>query len=153
LEGAATFPHPEQARRRGPARVATEACAIAGKGFGGSQGARSATCEIRTYKSLCSYQIECLTDRAGLQYPARSINSIKAQENWKHRSLFIHSEIVKYEVYTDALKSAINLRFKKQGEKKLEKSLKRNMEIDENEDDFYDYLHATNVRLTPVERR
>jgi hypothetical protein len=56
-------------------------------------------------------------------------------------------------VYTDALKSAINLRFKKQGEKKLEKSLKRNMEIDENEDDFYDYLHDTNVRLTPVERR
>jgi hypothetical protein len=67
--------------------------------------------------------------------------------------LYIHSEIVKYEVYTDALKSAINMRFKKQGEKKLEKSLKRNMEIDENEDDFYDYLHDTNVRLTPVDRR
>ncbi|EAL21419.1 hypothetical protein CNBD1140 [Cryptococcus deneoformans B-3501A] len=56
-------------------------------------------------------------------YSHGSKNLHKAKENWKAKSHYIHSEIFKYETYIDALRNAISLRAKKQGEKKLEKSL------------------------------
>ncbi|OWZ66978.1 hypothetical protein AYX15_01888 [Cryptococcus neoformans] len=56
-------------------------------------------------------------------YSHGSKNSHKAKENWKAKSHYIHSEIFKYETYIDALRNAISLRVKKQGEKKLGKSL------------------------------
>lgn len=43
------------------------------------------------------------------------------------KSRYIHSEVYKYETYVEALRSAIALRVKKQGEKKLERSLARSM--------------------------
>jgi hypothetical protein len=75
-------------------------------------------------------------DVRSTQFPARSINHLKSMDNWKMRSLYIHSEIVKYEVYVDALKTAISTRFKKQGERKLEKSLKRDLVGVDDEDDY-----------------
>ncbi len=57
------------------------------------------------------------------QFSVRSGNAIRAKDNWRQKSLFIHSEIVKYETYVDALNSAISLRLRKQGERKLERSL------------------------------
>jgi hypothetical protein len=60
---------------------------------------------------------------------------------------------VKYEVYTDALKSAISLRLAKQGQKKLERSLKRNVDFEEDEDDYNDHLYDANLRITPVDWR
>nr|XP_018265878.1 uncharacterized protein I303_02254 [Kwoniella dejecticola CBS 10117]OBR88036.1 hypothetical protein I303_02254 [Kwoniella dejecticola CBS 10117] len=60
-------------------------------------------------------------------YSPGSKNLIKARENWKAKSHYIHTEIFKYETYVEALRNAISLRVKKQGEKKLEKSLARSM--------------------------
>ncbi|KAK8846626.1 hypothetical protein IAR55_005713 [Kwoniella newhampshirensis] len=56
-----------------------------------------------------------------------SKNLAKAKENWKSKSHYIHTEIFKYETYVEALRNAISLRVKKQGEKKLEKSLATSM--------------------------
>ncbi|WVN88786.1 uncharacterized protein L203_103999 [Cryptococcus depauperatus CBS 7841] len=56
-------------------------------------------------------------------YTHGSKNYSKAKDNWRIKSHYIHTEIYKYETYIDALKNAISLRVKKQGEKKLEKSL------------------------------
>lgn len=39
----------------------------------------------------------------------------------------MHTEIHKYQTYLEALKSAIALRVKKQGEKKLDRSLRRSV--------------------------
>nr|XP_019008884.1 uncharacterized protein I206_06570 [Kwoniella pini CBS 10737]OCF47665.1 hypothetical protein I206_06570 [Kwoniella pini CBS 10737] len=60
-------------------------------------------------------------------YTPGSKNFLKAKENWKSKSHYIHTEIFKYETYVEALRNAISLRVKKQGEKKLEKSLARSM--------------------------
>nr|XP_019047599.1 hypothetical protein I302_04215 [Kwoniella bestiolae CBS 10118]OCF26529.1 hypothetical protein I302_04215 [Kwoniella bestiolae CBS 10118] len=60
-------------------------------------------------------------------YTPHSKNHAKARENWKAKSHYIHTEIFKYETYVEALRNAISLRVKKQGEKKLEKSLARSM--------------------------
>ncbi|WVQ68851.1 uncharacterized protein L199_007060 [Kwoniella botswanensis] len=60
-------------------------------------------------------------------YTSGSKNHTKARENWKAKSHYIHTEIFKYETYVEALRNAISLRVKKQGEKKLEKSLARSM--------------------------
>lgn len=43
------------------------------------------------------------------------------------KSKYTHSEIHKYETYIEALRAAIALRVKKQGERKLERSLARSM--------------------------
>ncbi|WWD21934.1 hypothetical protein CI109_106422 [Kwoniella shandongensis] len=56
-----------------------------------------------------------------------SKNLAKARDNWKAKSHYIHTEIFKYETYVEALRNAISLRVKKQGEKKLEKSLATSM--------------------------
>ncbi|WRT65157.1 uncharacterized protein IL334_002100 [Kwoniella shivajii] len=60
-------------------------------------------------------------------YTPGSKNLTKARDNWKSKSHYIHTEIFKYETYVEALRNAISLRVKKQGEKKLEKSLARSM--------------------------
>ncbi|WWC87292.1 uncharacterized protein L201_002180 [Kwoniella dendrophila CBS 6074] len=60
-------------------------------------------------------------------YTPGSKDLIKARENWKAKSHYIHTEIFKYETYVESLRNAISLRVKKQGEKKLEKSLARSM--------------------------
>ncbi|WVF70182.1 hypothetical protein IAT40_004970 [Kwoniella sp. CBS 6097] len=54
-------------------------------------------------------------------YTTGSKNLAKARDNWKAKSHYIHTEIYKYETYVEALRNAISLRVKKQGEKKLEK--------------------------------
>lgn len=61
------------------------------------------------------------------QYTPGSKNLNKARENYKAKSQYIHTEIYKYETYLEALRMAVALRVEKQGEKKLEKSLKRSM--------------------------
>lgn len=66
-------------------------------------------------------------------------------DNWKTKSLFIHSEIVKYETYVDALRNAISLRVKQQGERKLEKALKRSGARDSDDDDGDVVHHAGDV--------
>ncbi|OCF37757.1 hypothetical protein I316_00884 [Kwoniella heveanensis BCC8398] len=60
-------------------------------------------------------------------YTTGSKNLAKARDNWKAKSHYIHTEIYKYETYVEALRNAISLRVKKQGEKKLEKSLARSL--------------------------
>lgn len=69
----------------------------------------------------------------GQYYGARSSNGSKTRTNWSAKSHHLHSEIGKYEVYTASLRSAIALRVKKQGEKKLEHSLARGMSMAPNE--------------------
>ncbi|WVQ97714.1 hypothetical protein IAU59_004828 [Kwoniella sp. CBS 9459] len=60
-------------------------------------------------------------------FTSGSKNLAKARDNWKAKSHYIHTEIYKYETYVEALRNAISLRVKKQGEKKLEKSLARSL--------------------------
>jgi PH/SEC7 domain-containing protein len=43
--------------------------------------------------------------------------------NWKNKSQYLTSEIVKYDIYVDALKAAMELRHKRRGEKALERAL------------------------------
>lgn len=62
-----------------------------------------------------------------IKFSAGSKNLMKARDNWKARSLYLHTEVVKYNTYIDSLQSAISLRLKKSGERKLEKSLARSM--------------------------
>ena len=61
------------------------------------------------------------------QYSPGSKNAIKARDNWLAKSRYMHTEIHKYETYLDALRSAIALRVKKQGENKLDRSLRRSV--------------------------
>jgi PH/SEC7 domain-containing protein len=53
---------------------------------------------------------------------------MKAHNNWVAKTRYLVHEIYKYETYIEALRSAIALRVKKQGERKLEKSLRRSMD-------------------------
>lgn len=62
-----------------------------------------------------------------VQFSPGSKNLSKAKENWKARSLYLHNEVIKYDTYIDSLRSAISLRLKKAGERKLERSLARSM--------------------------
>lgn len=52
---------------------------------------------------------------------------MKATQNFTLRGSYLVKEIYRYEGYIDTLRSAIALRLKKQGERKLEKSLARSM--------------------------
>lgn len=61
------------------------------------------------------------------QYFPGSKNGSKAKQNWVAKGKYIHSEVYKYETYVEALRNAIALRVKKQGERKLERSLARSM--------------------------
>ena len=61
------------------------------------------------------------------QYTIGSKNGSKAKHNWVAKSKYIHSEVYKYETYVEALRNAIAMRVKKQGERKLERSLARSM--------------------------
>lgn len=61
------------------------------------------------------------------QYSPGSKNAIKARDNWLAKSRYMHTEIHKYETYLDALRCAIALRVKKQGENKLDRSLRRSV--------------------------
>jgi len=63
-------------------------------------------------------------------YLPRSANGAKAMMNWKNKSQFLTSEIVKYDIYVDSLKSAMEARLKRRGEKALEKAL---VSIDEDD--------------------
>ncbi|KAH7888837.1 hypothetical protein F5I97DRAFT_1804288 [Phlebopus sp. FC_14] len=56
-------------------------------------------------------------------YAPRSANGAKAESNWEKKSQYLLTEIVKYESYIDSLRSAMNLRLKKRGEKALERAL------------------------------
>ncbi|KAI0066118.1 hypothetical protein BV25DRAFT_1835812 [Artomyces pyxidatus] len=56
-------------------------------------------------------------------YPSRSANAGKALSNWEKKSQYLLTEIVKYESYIDSLQAAMTLRFKKRGEKALERAL------------------------------
>ncbi|KAJ9096382.1 hypothetical protein QFC21_005204 [Naganishia friedmannii] len=80
-------------------------------------------------------------------YPPRSNSLVKAKENWRNKSLHIHTEIVKYGVYSDSLRRAIALRLEKQGERKLHDSLQignsygsdENDGLDDDDDDDLPY--------------
>ena len=61
------------------------------------------------------------------QYSPGSKNLAKARENWLAKSRYMHTEIHKYETYLEALRDAIALRVKKQGENKLDRSLRRSV--------------------------
>ena len=50
---------------------------------------------------------------------------MKAQQNYKAKLQYLQSEIYKYEIYIEALKSAVRDRLKKQGDRGLERSLAR----------------------------
>ncbi|KDR75929.1 hypothetical protein GALMADRAFT_515159 [Galerina marginata CBS 339.88] len=67
---------------------------------------------------------------AGL-YPSRSANALKAQSNWEEKSQYLLREIVKYDLYIDALQAAMSLRLKKRGEKALEHALSASNPVDE----------------------
>ncbi|KAF8993676.1 hypothetical protein BDQ17DRAFT_1401548 [Cyathus striatus] len=56
-------------------------------------------------------------------YLPRTANAEKAQSNWKKKSQYLLTEIVKYESYIDSLQTAMSLRLKKRGEKALERAL------------------------------
>ncbi|KAI9509413.1 hypothetical protein F5148DRAFT_1275258 [Russula earlei] len=56
-------------------------------------------------------------------YPSRSHSAGKALGNWERRSQYLLAEHVKYESYVDSLQAAMALRFKKRGEKALERAL------------------------------
>ncbi|KAI0043650.1 hypothetical protein FA95DRAFT_1609196 [Auriscalpium vulgare] len=56
-------------------------------------------------------------------YPSRSANAGKALSNWEKKSQHLLTEIVKYESYIDSLQAAMALRFKRRGEKALERAL------------------------------
>ncbi|KAI0320783.1 hypothetical protein OF83DRAFT_498953 [Amylostereum chailletii] len=70
-------------------------------------------------------------------YPARSSNSGKALANWEKRSKYLLTEIVKYELYIESLQGAMALRFKKRGEKALERALHRDALDDGDDNDPY----------------
>jgi len=57
-------------------------------------------------------------------YPSRSQNAAKALGNWEKKSQYLLAEHVKYESYVDSLQAAMTLRFKKRGEKALERALR-----------------------------
>lgn len=57
-------------------------------------------------------------------YPSRSQNASKALGNWEKKSQYLLAEHVKYESYVDSLQAAMTLRFKKRGEKALERALR-----------------------------
>jgi PH and SEC7 domain-containing protein len=57
------------------------------------------------------------------QYIPHTANYKKATQNWKNKSQYLTSEIVKYDIYVDALNAAMALRHKKRGEKALERAL------------------------------
>ncbi|KAH9083422.1 hypothetical protein EDB83DRAFT_2213073 [Lactarius deliciosus] len=57
-------------------------------------------------------------------YPSRSQNAAKALSNWEKKSQYLLAEHVKYESYVDSLQAAMTLRFKKRGEKALERALR-----------------------------
>lgn len=75
-----------------------------------------------------------ITDALLRQYGTRSPNYHKTRANWFAKSRYLHTEVVKYEVYVDSLKQAINQRLKRQGERKLEKSLARGAVIDDEDE-------------------
>ena len=50
---------------------------------------------------------------------------MKAHQNFQLKAKFLVNEVYRYEAYIEVLRQAISLRVKKQGEKKLEKSLAR----------------------------
>ncbi|KAG8907445.1 hypothetical protein FRB99_004240 [Tulasnella sp. 403] len=56
-------------------------------------------------------------------YQFRSPNFNKAMDNWEARSRHLLAEIYKYDTYVECLRSAMNLRLTKQGEKAMEKTL------------------------------
>ncbi|KAL0956601.1 hypothetical protein HGRIS_002738 [Hohenbuehelia grisea] len=56
-------------------------------------------------------------------YPTRTGNAARALSNWEKKSKYLLEEIVKYELYIDALHAAMSLRLKKRGEKALERAL------------------------------
>jgi PH and SEC7 domain-containing protein len=58
------------------------------------------------------------------QYPSRSQSAAKALSNWEKKSHYLLAEHVKYESYVDSLQAAMALRFKKRGEKALERALR-----------------------------
>jgi PH/SEC7 domain-containing protein len=62
-----------------------------------------------------------------VQYSPHSKNATKSHANWTAKYKYLVAEKSRYECYVDALNNAIALRIKKQGEKKLEKSLQRSM--------------------------
>lgn len=55
-------------------------------------------------------------------------------------------------MYTDTLKSSINLRLQKQGEKRLEKSLKHgHVDVEgDDDDDEASRVYSADVRVTPI---
>ncbi|KAI9463546.1 hypothetical protein BJY52DRAFT_1252141 [Lactarius psammicola] len=57
-------------------------------------------------------------------YPSRSQSAAKALGNWEKKSQYLLAEHVKYESYVDSLQAAMTLRFKKRGEKALERALR-----------------------------
>jgi PH/SEC7 domain-containing protein len=70
------------------------------------------------------FDIMCVSELIQ-QYTPGSKNLNKARENWTAKSRYMLTEIHKYETYIEALRAAIALRVKKQGEKKLDRSLRR----------------------------
>lgn len=91
-----------------------------------------------------------------MQYTPGSKNLNKARENWKNKSQYLHTEIFKYETYLEALNKAVALRVEKQGERKLEKSLKRSMGslhmLDEGQAELEDEVDQDG-RTTPTPAR
>lgn len=63
-----------------------------------------------------------LADR---QYVPSSRNGQKARENYRLKASYLHREVFKIRIYLETLHAAIAQRVKRQGEKKLEKSLTR----------------------------
>ena len=59
------------------------------------------------------------------QYTSGSKNASKAHHNFQIKARYLVDEIYRYQNYVDSLRAAIALRVKKQGEKRLEKSLAR----------------------------
>ncbi|WVR04320.1 hypothetical protein IAU60_001320 [Kwoniella sp. DSM 27419] len=88
-------------------------------------------------------------------YTPGSRNLVKAKENWKAKSHYIHTEIYKYETYVESLRNAISLRVKKQGEKKLERSLARSISLhgrDSVDEDGYAGDMAGRIDMATVRR-
>ncbi|OBZ68281.1 PH and SEC7 domain-containing protein C11E3.11c [Grifola frondosa] len=56
-------------------------------------------------------------------YQPRSSNATRALSNWEKKSQYLLTESVKYDSYIDSLRTAMNLRLKRRGEKALERAL------------------------------
>lgn len=87
-----------------------------------------------------------------LQYPSRSVNANKAAANWERKSKYLLAELVKYQTYVEALRTARTDRLKRKDEKQVKRLLERADEDDDGEgvDHLYSPASISSPRFATV---